>query len=158
MTSSNKFLVILNSKDDIKLKLDNEQILAYSINSGSLQNENSKSLNSYKKFHKIAFEIKEQYINLIGNLAKYFENGQINRQCAYKDGLLHGFFKKWYVPNNSTLVISGDFDTKKAKELRASGFGIVNTHRANGIHSGTGILLALSDLLVANLILRKRMG
>lgn len=26
------------------------------------------------------------------------------------------FFNKWYVPNNSTLVISGDFDTKKAKE------------------------------------------
>ncbi|WP_271405752.1 M16 family metallopeptidase [Tenacibaculum soleae] len=26
------------------------------------------------------------------------------------------FFKKWYVPNNATLVLSGDFDTKKAKE------------------------------------------
>ncbi|WP_237276620.1 M16 family metallopeptidase [Tenacibaculum ovolyticum] len=26
------------------------------------------------------------------------------------------FFKKWYVPNNATLVLSGDFDTVKAKE------------------------------------------
>lgn len=26
------------------------------------------------------------------------------------------FFKKWYVPNNATLVLSGDFDTAKAKE------------------------------------------
>ena len=37
------------------------------------------------------------------------------------------------------------YDSSKAKELRASGFGVVNTHRSNGIHSGTGILLALSD-------------
>ncbi len=26
------------------------------------------------------------------------------------------FFKKWYVPNNATLVLSGDFDPKQAKE------------------------------------------
>ncbi|WP_435261306.1 M16 family metallopeptidase [Tenacibaculum sp. nBUS_03] len=26
------------------------------------------------------------------------------------------FFKRWYVPNNATLVLSGDFDTTKAKE------------------------------------------
>ncbi len=26
------------------------------------------------------------------------------------------FFKKWYVPNNSTLVLSGDFDVQQAKE------------------------------------------
>lgn len=26
------------------------------------------------------------------------------------------FFKKWYVPNNATLVLSGDFDVNKAKE------------------------------------------
>ena len=26
------------------------------------------------------------------------------------------FFKKWYVPNNATLVLSGDFDTAQAKE------------------------------------------
>ncbi len=26
------------------------------------------------------------------------------------------FFKKWYVPNNATLVLSGDFDIAKAKE------------------------------------------
>ena len=26
------------------------------------------------------------------------------------------FFNKWYVPNNATLVLSGDFDVKKAKE------------------------------------------
>ena len=37
------------------------------------------------------------------------------------------------------------YDSNQAKELRSSGFGLVNTHRANGIHSGTGILLALSD-------------
>ena len=74
MTSSNNYLLILNSLNDIKLNLNNEETFVYSLNSGSLKNKNSQSLNSYKKFHKIAFDIKDQYINLIGNLSKYFEN------------------------------------------------------------------------------------
>ena len=74
MTFSNNSLLILNSKNDIELNLNNEQNYIYSLNSGSLQYKNSQSLNSYKKFHKIAFETKEQYINLIGNLSNYFQN------------------------------------------------------------------------------------
>ena len=35
-------------------------------------------------------------------------------QNALKD--VKTFFNKWYVPNNATLVLSGDFDVKKAKE------------------------------------------
>jgi zinc protease len=30
---------------------------------------------------------------------------------------VRGFFRQWYVPNNATLVISGDIDKKKAKAL-----------------------------------------
>lgn len=33
------------------------------------------------------------------------------------------FFAKWYVPNNATLVICGDFDPAQAKELVAQYFG-----------------------------------
>ena len=38
------------------------------------------------------------------------------------------------------------YDQKKAKELRASGFGVVNSHRKEGIHRGTSLLVALNDL------------
>src|SRR5262249_7842059 len=33
------------------------------------------------------------------------------------------FFAKWYVPNNASLVIAGDFDPVKARELVERGFG-----------------------------------
>ena len=38
------------------------------------------------------------------------------------------------------------YDPKKARELRASGFGVVNSHRKEGIHRGTSLLVALNDL------------
>ena len=74
MTSSNNYLLVLNSINDVKLNLNNEKTFVYSLNSGFLKDKKSQSLNSYKKFHKIAFEIKDQYVNLIGNLSNYFEN------------------------------------------------------------------------------------
>ncbi len=36
---------------------------------------------------------------------------------------VQGFYKKWYVPGNATLVIAGDFDSKTAKELVQKWFG-----------------------------------
>ena len=38
------------------------------------------------------------------------------------------------------------YDSKKAKELRAAGFGVVNTHRKEGIHRGSSVLVALNDV------------
>ena len=35
---------------------------------------------------------------------------------------VHAFFKKWYAPNNASLVIAGDFDPAQAKELVAQYF------------------------------------
>ncbi|MBU2980096.1 pitrilysin family protein [Alteromonas sp. C1M14] len=34
-----------------------------------------------------------------------------------------GFYKKWYVPNNVTLVVAGDFDTEQAKQWVEKYFG-----------------------------------
>ena len=33
------------------------------------------------------------------------------------------FFNKWYVPNNASLVIGGDFDTEQVKEMVQANFG-----------------------------------
>ena len=53
MTSSDNFLLILNSKDDIKLKLDSEQSFVYSINSGSLKMNTHKVLILIRNFIKL---------------------------------------------------------------------------------------------------------
>ena len=56
-----------------------------------------------------------------------------------------GFYWNDHILSDYKAYLDYKYDSSKAKELRASGFGVVNTHRSNGIHSGTGILLALSD-------------
>ena len=56
-----------------------------------------------------------------------------------------GFYWNDHILSDYRAYLDYKYDTNKAKELRSSGFGVVNTHRSNGIHSGTGILLALSD-------------
>ena len=44
---------------------------------------------------------------------------------------------------NATSVFS--YDNKTAKTLRAHGFGVVNTHRKDGVHRGTSAVVALDD-------------
>ena len=46
----------------------------------------------------------------------------------------------------TTAVQTLKYDSKKAKELRAAGFGVVNTHRKEGIHRGSSVLVALNDV------------
>ena len=38
-----------------------------------------------------------------------------------------------------------NYDQKEAKVLRDIGFGVINTHRNDGVHRGTGFTLALID-------------
>ncbi len=70
---------------------------------------------------------------------------QYSTRSAMYGPTREGFYWNDHILSDYKAFNDYSYDTKKAKELRASGFGIVNTHRANGIHSGTGILLALSD-------------
>jgi len=39
---------------------------------------------------------------------------------------VHEFFKKWYGPNNATLVIAGDFDKEQTRNLIEKYFGEIN--------------------------------
>ena len=73
MTSYKKIL-ILNSKEDVKLEELDDNIHYYSINSGFLLNNNSVNLNSQKYFHLTALNIKNEYIDIIADISKYFEN------------------------------------------------------------------------------------
>ena len=60
-----------------ELKNENLNIVRHSKNLKNLYNVDIYIVDTFgetQKFHKIAFDIKDQYINLIGNLSKYFEN------------------------------------------------------------------------------------
>ena len=69
---------------------------------------------------------------LVGRSASY----EASRQGYYwNDHILSDF--------NATSVFS--YDNKTAKTLRAHGFGVVNTHRKDGVHRGTSAVVALDD-------------
>ena len=56
-----------------------------------------------------------------------------------------GFYWNDHILSDYNSINDYSYDQVKSKKLREAGFGIVNTHRENGIHRGTGLLIALSD-------------
>lgn len=56
-----------------------------------------------------------------------------------------GYYWNDHILSDYNSIDDYQYDANKAKTLREAGFGIVNTHRANGIHRGTSTLVALSD-------------
>jgi imidazolonepropionase-like amidohydrolase len=66
------------------------------------------------------------------------------RSAEYKP-TREGFYWNDHIMPETNAIASYKFDSKKAKELREAGFGIVNTHLQDGIARGTGILVALNS-------------
>ena len=56
-----------------------------------------------------------------------------------------GFYWNDHILSDYNSINDYSYNLVKSKKLREAGFGIVNTHRENGIHRGTGSLIALSD-------------
>ena len=56
-----------------------------------------------------------------------------------------GYYWNDHILSDYNSINDYKYDNKKAKDLRQIGFGIVNTHRDDGIHRGTSLLVALSD-------------
>lgn len=55
-----------------------------------------------------------------------------------------GFYWNDHVMPEANAIDVFKFDSKKAKELREAGFGVVNSNTHNGIARGSGILIALN--------------
>ena len=66
------------------------------------------------------------------------------RSLGYRDG----YYWNDHIISDYNSLADYSYDKTKAKSMRNAGFGVVNTHRANGIHRGTSLLLALSDQLL----------
>ena len=58
-----------------------------------------------------------------------------------------GYYWNDHILSDYNGIDDYSYDKKEAEQLRKVGFGVVNTHRANGIHRGTSVLVALGDPL-----------
>lgn len=56
-----------------------------------------------------------------------------------------GFYWNDHIRSDYRGISDFEYDTNGAKQLRAAGFGTINTHRAEGIHRGSSVLVALND-------------
>jgi len=57
-----------------------------------------------------------------------------------------GFYWNDHIMPENNAISRFKYDTKKAKELREAGFGVVNTHIQDGIARGSGALISLNDI------------
>jgi len=55
-----------------------------------------------------------------------------------------GYYWNDHIMPETNALTTFKFDDKKAEELRAAGFGMVNTHLQDGVARGTGALIALN--------------
>lgn len=67
------------------------------------------------------------------------------RRTAQYEPSREGFYWNDHIMPESNAIEKFKYDSKKAKELREAGFGVVNTHLQDGIARGTGVLIALSN-------------
>ncbi|NVK53162.1 MAG: amidohydrolase family protein [Flavobacteriaceae bacterium] len=56
-----------------------------------------------------------------------------------------GYYWNDHIRPETNAFVSFNYDTKKAMALLKAGFGVVNTHQADGIARGTGVLVALNS-------------
>ncbi|WP_432416450.1 amidohydrolase family protein [Pseudalgibacter alginicilyticus] len=56
-----------------------------------------------------------------------------------------GYYWNDHIMPENEAFSKFNFDSQKAKELLNAGFGVVNTHIQDGIHRGTGTLVALNN-------------
>lgn len=64
---------------------------------------------------------------------------------AQYDASREGFYWNDHIMPEYNGIDGFKYDDKKAEEYRKAGFGVLNTHRMDGIARGTGVLVALND-------------
>jgi imidazolonepropionase-like amidohydrolase len=74
------------------------------------------------------------------------KNNYSGRSAQYQASR-EGYYWNDHVLSDYNALTDYTYNPTQAKSMRNAGFGVVNSHRANGIHRGTSLLLALSDAL-----------
>lgn len=98
-------------------------------------------------YDKSGTHIYPSFIELNSNFGvKMKKNSRSGRSAQYQASR-DGYYWNDHIISDYNSLTDYSYDKTKAKSMRNAGFGVVNTHRANGIHRGTSLLLALSDQL-----------
>ncbi|MFM1877567.1 MAG: hypothetical protein RLZZ241_433 [Bacteroidota bacterium] len=66
-------------------------------------------------------------------------------RTAQYDATREGFYWNDHIRPEQSAIAAYAFDSRSAADLRKAGFGVVNSHLADGIARGTGVLLALNS-------------
>ena len=66
------------------------------------------------------------------------------RGISYK-GVREGYYWNDHILSDYNGIEDYKYNTDGAKQLRKNGFGTVNTHRSEGIHRGSSVLVTLND-------------
>jgi imidazolonepropionase-like amidohydrolase len=74
------------------------------------------------------------------------KNNYSGRSAQYQASR-EGYYWNDHILSDYNALTDYTYNPTQAKSMRNAGFGVVNSHRANGIHRGTSLLLALSDAL-----------
>ncbi|TYP72873.1 amidohydrolase family protein [Aquimarina intermedia] len=76
-------------------------------------------------------------------LPKSKDNGNRNQEPQY-DASREGYYWNDHIRPETNVLTSFNYDATKAKTYLDQGFGVLQTHFADGIARGTGMLIALS--------------
>ena len=67
------------------------------------------------------------------------------RRSAQYEPSREGYYWNDHILSDYSSFDDYSYSKSTASTLRKQGFGVVNSHRANGIHRGTGLVVALND-------------
>ncbi|MDA9330744.1 amidohydrolase family protein, partial [Flavobacteriaceae bacterium] len=70
--------------------------------------------------------------------------GRRGRSTQY-DAKREGYYWNDHILSDYNGIVDYNYDKATAKQLRNAGFGVVNSHRTEGIHRGTSVFVALND-------------
>ena len=98
-------------------------------------------------YDKSGTHIYPSFIELNSNFGVKMEKKSRSGRSAQYQASRDGYYWNDHIISDYNSLADYSYDKTKAKSMRNAGFGVVNTHRANGIHRGTSLLLALSDQL-----------
>jgi len=96
-------------------------------------------------YDKTGLHIYPSFIDLHSTFGISSPKGASSGRSAQYEPNRKGYYWNDHILSEYNSLMDYRYDLKKAKMLREVGFGIVNTHRADGIHRGTSTLVALSD-------------
>ena len=87
------------------------------------------------------------FVELHSNFGIKSETAGARRERSTQyDANREGYYWNDHIQSDYNGINDYSYDKAGAKQLRDAGFGVVNSHRTEGIHRGTSVFVALNDM------------